>query len=143
VNPGPAAASMRVNHQHASQFLHRPRCLLAIPTAGIVTRSAGVNPARGEVLIRGEVVRRDASALMIVSTGRGIPAENFTLEPAAIPQQLHPNRSLRNLSSDLCMRWLMFGYRGDGNFQNTKSAHSPRGCARDCGDILVRGVAMR
>jgi hypothetical protein len=59
------------------------------------------------VLIRREVVRRDASALMIVSTGRGIPAENFTLEPAAIPQQLHPNRSLWNLSSDLCMRWLM------------------------------------
>ena len=58
--------------------------MFAIPTAGIVTRSAGVNPARGEVPIRGEVVRRDASALMMVSTGRGIPAENFTLEPAAI-----------------------------------------------------------
>jgi hypothetical protein len=88
-------------------------------------------------------VRRDASALMRVSTARGIPAQTFTMKPSAIPQQLHPNCSLRNLYSDPCMRWLMFDYRGDGKFQNTKSSPlAARLCSRLWGDILLRGVAM-
>ena len=103
-----------------------------------------MNQAGGEVLIRGEIVRRDASAIDESNTGRGILAQTFTTKPSAIPQQLHPNRSLGHLSSDPCMRWLRFGYRGDGKFQNTKSGPlAARLCSRLWGDILVRGVAMR
>ena len=77
VNLGPAV-SIRVNQQHASQVL-TPGFDVSrvIPSARIVTRSAGVNPACDEVLIRGELVRRDASALMRVTTGRGDTGRDF------------------------------------------------------------------
>jgi hypothetical protein len=47
-----------------------------------------------------KMVRRDASALMRVSTGEGGRRQKpFTKEPAAIPQQLQPMRSLANTYS--------------------------------------------